>query len=155
ERFKGDVTTIVSNNANFVKPKEGEPVLISWTDATTLFHEFGHALHGLNSNVNYPTLAGTHVARDYVEFPSQLLERRLETREVLNRYALHYQTNQPIPKELVAKIQRASTFNQGFSTVEYLSAALIDMRLHLAGAQDIDPNAFEQSTLKALNMPSE
>lgn len=155
ERFKGEITTIVSNNSNFVKPKEGEPVLISWTDATTLFHEFGHALHGLNSNVTYPTLAGTHVARDYVEFPSQLLEHWLSTPEVLDKFALHYQTGKPIPKELVAKIEKASTFNQGFHTVEYLSSALVDMKLHLAGATDIDPAAFEKDTLKALGMPTE
>lgn len=155
ERFKGEVTTIVSNNANFVKPKEGDPVLISWTDARTLFHEFGHALHGLSSNVNYPSLSGTNVARDYVEFPSQLLEHWVHTPEVLNKYALHYKTDAPMPKELVAKIEKAATFNQGFNTVEYLSAALIDMKLHLAGAQEINPDTFERDTLKALKMPDE
>lgn len=155
ERFKGEVTTIVSNNSNFVKGKEGEAVLISWTDAQTLFHEFGHALHGLSSNVTYPTVAGTHVARDYVEFPSQLLEHWLSTPELLEKYAVHFQTGKPIPKELVAKIEKAATFNQGFSTVEYLSSALIDMKLHLAGNKDIDPGAFERDTLKALGMPPE
>lgn len=155
ERFKGEVTTIVSNNSNFVKGKEGEPILISWTDAQTLFHEFGHALHGLSSNVTYPTLSGTHVARDYVEFPSQLLEHWLSTPELLEKFAVHYQTGKPLPKELAAKIEKASTFNQGFSTVEYLSSALIDMKLHLAGAKDIDPGAFERDTLKALGMPAE
>jgi peptidyl-dipeptidase Dcp len=154
-RFRGDVTTIVSNNSNFVKGKPGEPVLISWDDARTLFHEFGHALHGLSSNVNYPTLSGTNVARDYVEFPSQLLENWVKTPEVLNRFALHYQTGKPIPKELVAKIDKAATFNQGFATVEYLASALVDMKLHLAGARDIDPDAFEKETLAALGMPSE
>jgi len=155
ERFKGEVTTIVSNNSNFVKGKEGEAVLISWTDAQTLFHEFGHALHGLSSNVTYPTVAGTHVARDYVEFPSQLLEHWLSTPELLEKYAVHHQTGKPIPKELVAKIEKAATFNQGFSTVEYLSSALIDMKLHLAGSKDIEPGAFERDTLKALGMPAE
>jgi len=155
ERFDGKVKTIVSNNSNFVKGKPGEPVLISWTDAQTLFHEFGHALHGLSSNVNYPSLAGTRVARDYVEFPSQLLEHWLSTPEILNRYALHYQTGKPIPPELVQKIMNAETFNQGFKTVEYLSSALIDMKLHLAGAQSIDPDRFERETLAALGMPSE
>jgi peptidyl-dipeptidase Dcp len=155
ERFKGEVTTIVSNNANFVKGKPGEPVLISWTDATTLFHEFGHALHGLSSNVAYPTLSGTSVARDYVEFPSQLLEHWLSTPEVLNTYAVHYQTGKPIPAELVAKIKKAATFNEGFATVEYLSAALVDMKLHLAGDKKIDPDAFERDTLGALGMPKE
>jgi peptidyl-dipeptidase Dcp len=155
ERFKGDVTTIVSNNANFVKGKEGEPILISWSDARTLFHEFGHALHGLSSNVNYPLLSGTSVARDYVEFPSQLLEHWVSTPEVLNKFALHYKTGAAMPAELAAKIEKAATFNQGFATVEYLSAALIDMKLHLAGDKDIDPDAFEKETLKSLHMPEE
>ena len=155
EKFKGAVSTIVSNNSNFVKGKEGTPVLIGWSDARTLFHEFGHALHGLSSDVTYPSLAGTQVARDYVEFPSQLLEHWVHTPEVLERFALHYQTGRPIPKELVAKLEKASRFNQGFTTVEYLSAALVDMKLHTAGAQDIDPDAFERDTLKAMGMPKE
>jgi peptidyl-dipeptidase Dcp len=150
-----DVTTIVSNNSNFVKGKPGEPVLISWDDARTLFHEFGHALHGLSSNVTYPTLAGTAVSRDYVEFPSQILEHWLSTPEVLQRFALHYQTGKPIPQALVEKIKRADTFNQGFATTEYLSSALVDMKLHLAGAQKIDPDEFERKTLAELGMPSE
>jgi peptidyl-dipeptidase Dcp len=155
ERFDSEVKTIVSNNSNFVKGKPGEPVLISWKDAETLFHEFGHALHGLSSNVSYPSLAGTAVARDYVEFPSQLLEHWLSTPEILNRYALHVQTGKPIPRELVAKIDAADKFNQGFDTVEYLSSALIDMKLHLAGRQQIDPDKFERETLAQLGMPSE
>ncbi|HET6979148.1 MAG TPA: M3 family metallopeptidase [Pyrinomonadaceae bacterium] len=155
ERVNGNVTTIVSNNANFVKGKPGEPVLISWDDASTMFHEFGHALHGLNSNVTYPSLSGTAVARDYVEFPSQLLEHWLSTPEVLQRFALHYQTGKPIPQELVDKIKRSATFNQGFATVEYLSAALVDMKLHLAGDRKIDPDAFERETLAQLGMPKE
>ena len=155
ERFKGEVTTIVSNNANFIKGKDGEPILISWTDATTLFHEFGHALHGLSSNVTYPSLAGTNVARDYVEFPSQLLEHWVQTPEVLNKFALHYKTGQPIPHELVAKIEKTTTFNTGFNTIEYLSSALIDMKLHLAGSKEIDPDAFERDTLKSMGMPEQ
>jgi peptidyl-dipeptidase Dcp len=155
ERFDGEVTPIVSNNANFVPGKPGEPILISWTDAETLFHEFGHALHGLNSNVSYPSLAGTRVPRDYVEFPSQLLERWLSTPEVLNRFALHYQTGKPIPQDLVAKIEKAATFNQGFETVEYLASAIVDMKLHLAGDRPIDPDRFERETLAALGMPDE
>jgi peptidyl-dipeptidase Dcp len=155
ERINGEITTIVSNNANFVKGKPGEPVLISWDDATTMFHEFGHALHGLNSNVTYPSLSGTAVPRDYVEFPSQLLEHWLSTPEVLQRFALHYQTGKPIPQELVDKIKRSATFNQGFATVEYLSAALVDMKLHLAGDRKIDPHAFERETLAQLGMPKE
>ncbi|MBA2572475.1 MAG: M3 family metallopeptidase, partial [Gemmatimonadetes bacterium] len=155
ERFDGEVTTIVSNNSNFVKGKPGEPVLISWDDARTLFHEFGHALHGLSSNVNYPSVAGTAVARDYVEFPSQLLEHWLSTPQVLQRFAVHYQTGKPIPQALVDRIERASTFNQGFATTEYLASALIDMKLHLAGDRKIDPRAFERETLTSLGMPGE
>jgi peptidyl-dipeptidase Dcp len=155
EKFERPITTIVSNNSNFVKGKAGEPILISWTDAQTLFHEFGHAIHGLSSNVTYPSLAGTNVARDYVEFPSQLLEHWLSTPEVLNRFALHYQTGQPIPRALVEKIERAATFNEGFDTTEYLASALVDLKLHMAGATTIDPDAFERETLTALGMPSE
>jgi peptidyl-dipeptidase Dcp len=155
EKIDGEITTIVSNNANFVKGKPGEPVLISWDDATTMFHEFGHALHGLNSNVTYPSLAGTAVPRDYVEFPSQLMEHWLSTPEVLQRFAVHYQTGKPIPQELVDKIKRSATFNQGFATVEYLAAALVDMKLHLAGDKKIDPDAFERETLAELGMPKE
>ena len=155
ERFDGEVKTIVSNNENFVKGKPGEPVLVSWEDARTLFHEFGHAMHGLSSNVNYPALAGTAVARDYVELPSQLLEHWLPTPEILNRYALHYQTGKAIPRELIEKIERADKFNQGFKTVEYLSSALIDMKLHLAGSRAIDPDKFERETLASLGMPAE
>jgi peptidyl-dipeptidase Dcp len=155
ERFAGDVPAIVSNNANFVKGAPGEPILVSWDDAATMFHEFGHALHGLSSNVSYPSLAGTNVARDYVEFPSQLLEHWLETPEVLNRFAVHCQTGRPIPPALVAKIKRASKFNQGFATVEYLASAVVDMKLHLAGDVVIDPDAFERDTLAQLGMPKE
>ncbi len=155
ERVDGNITTIVSNNANFVKGKPGEPILVSWDDATTLFHEFGHALHGLSSNVTYPSLSGTSVATDYVEFPSQLLERWVSTPEVLQKFAVHYQTGKPIPQSLVDRINRAATFNQGFQTVEYLASALVDMKMHLAGSQKIDPDAFERKTLAELGMPGE
>jgi len=155
QRVAGDVPVIVSNNANFVKGKPGEPILISWDDATGMFHEFGHALHGLNSSVTYPSLSGTNVPRDYVEFPSQLLENWLYTRPLLDQYARHFQTGQPIPAALVQKIERSRTFNQGFATVEYLSAALVDMKLHTAGAEPIDPRKFEKETLASLGMPKE
>ncbi len=155
EDFEAAVTPIVSNNSNFVKGAPGEPVLISWDDANTLFHEFGHALHGLSSNVHYPTLAGTNTTRDHVEFPSQLNEHWLSTPQVLNRFALHAQTGEPIPATLVERIEKTSTFNQGFATVEYLSSALIDMKLHLAGVTAIDPDKFERETLDALGMPRE
>jgi peptidyl-dipeptidase Dcp len=150
-----EITTIVSNNSNFVKGKPGEAVLISWDDATTLFHEFGHALHGLCSNVTYPGLSGTSVVRDYVEFPSQLLEHWLATPEVLQRFALHYQTGKPIPEDLVKRIEKASTFNEGFATVEFLSSALVDMKYHLSKEKNIDADRFERETLEKLGMPAE
>ncbi|HKP35366.1 MAG TPA: M3 family metallopeptidase [Pyrinomonadaceae bacterium] len=155
ERINGEITTIVSNNSNFVKGKPGEPVLISWDDASTMFHEFGHALHGLNSNVTYPTLAGTAVARDYVEFPSQLMEHWLSTPEVLQKFAVHYQTGKPIPQALVDKIDRSKTFNQGFATVEYLAAAILDMKLHLLGDKTVDARTFEKEALAEIGMPHE
>jgi peptidyl-dipeptidase Dcp len=155
ENLDGPVAPIVSNNTNFVKDESGGPLLISWDDAVTLFHEFGHALHGLNSEVTYPSLAGTNVVRDFVEFPSQLNENWLSTPEVLSRFAVHYQTGQPIPAALVAKIKKASTFNQGFATVEYLASALVDMKLHLAGDRPVDVDEFERTTLASLGMPRE
>ena len=155
ERFDGDTTPIVSNNANFVKPAPGDPVLIGWDDAVTLFHEFGHALHGLLSSVTYPSLAGTSVARDFVEFPSQLFERWLPTSELLERFALHHRTGEPMPAGLVAKIKRAHTFSKGFATVEYLASAIVDIRAHLAGDTPIDPCAFEAAILAEIGMPRE
>ena len=146
---------IVSNNSNFVKPSSDQPALISWDDATTLFHEFGHALHGLLSAVDYPSQAGTRVVRDYVEFPSQILEHWLPTDEVLQRFALHHQTGEPLPPELVTKILEASKFNQGFATVEYLASAIVDMKLHMLDQVDIDPAEFERQTLAAIGMPRE
>ncbi len=154
-KVDGNVITIVSNNCNFIKGKEGEPILISWEDASTLFHEFGHALHGLCSNVTYPSLSGTNTPRDYVEFPSQILERWLATPEVLNRFALHYQTGNPMPMALVERIEKAASFNEGFSTVETISSALVDMKLHLLENADIDPKEFEKTTLAELHMPRE
>jgi peptidyl-dipeptidase Dcp len=156
ESFKGAITPIVSNNSNFVKGKPGEPVLISWDDAVTLFHEFGHALHGLLSAVRYPTLAGTNTLRDFVEFPSQVNEHWLGTPEVLNRFALHYQTGTPIPAALVAKIQKAKNFNQGFKTVEYLMSAIYDLKIHTAPTdRPIDAGAFEQRAMKEIGAPAE
>jgi peptidyl-dipeptidase Dcp len=155
-----DVPTsaIASNNTNFVKPAPGRPVLISWDDATTLFHEFGHALHAMNSNVTYPSVSGTNVDRDFVEFPSQLNENFLPTKEVLSRFAVDEQ-GRPIPQELVDKVLKAQTFNTGFTVTEYLAAAIMDMRLHTTpqGPNDppIDPDRFEKQTLDALGMPSE
>ena len=155
ENMDSPITPIVSNNSNFIKGEPGKPVLISWDDAVTLFHEFGHALHGLCSNAEYPSQAGTSVARDYVEFPSQLNEHWLSTPEVLSKFAVHYETGEPMPQALLDKIEKAATFNQGFSTVEYLASALIDMKLHLAGNVPIDADKFERETLAELGMPSE
>jgi peptidyl-dipeptidase Dcp len=142
-----------SNNSNFVKAAAGEPVLISWDDAETYFHEFGHALHALSSRVDYPTLNGG--VRDYTEFQSQLLERWLPTDEVISRFLVHFETGEPMPKDLVAKIKAAANFNQGFSTTEYLASALVDMRFHTADPTDIDPDKFERETLSQLGMPDE
>ena len=153
ERFRRDTAPIVSNNANFVKG--AGKVLISWDDAVTTFHEFGHALHALNSNVTYPSLSGTNVVRDFVEFPSQLNERWLMTPELLSRFARHYETDEPMPEALIARIRDAQKFNQGFSTVEYLAAAIVDMKAHLAGAAVTDAAAFEAKTLREIGMPEE
>jgi len=154
-RMGGSVTPIVSNNSNFIRGEDGQPALISWDDATTLFHEFGHALHGLLSNVTWPSQSGTNVARDFVEFPSQVYEHWLSTPEVLTKFATHYETGDPMPADLLAKIENAATFNQGFGTVEFLASALVDMKLHLAGDVAIDPEAFEKEALAELGMPSE
>jgi peptidyl-dipeptidase Dcp len=157
ERFKVPTTPIVSNNANFIPGKPGAPVLVSWDDAETMFHEFGHALHGLQSNVTYPTLAGTNVKRDFVEFPSQVNERWFLTDEVLSQYALHHKTGQPMPKQLVEKIKKAKTFNQGFGTVEYLASAIYDMKLHMNtdSQAKVDANEFETRTMREIGCPKE
>ncbi|MBO3100211.1 M3 family metallopeptidase [Gelidibacter pelagius] len=151
--YDGEETVLASNNSNFVKPAPGEPVLVSWDDAITFFHEFGHALHFFSSNVKYPTLNGG--VRDYTEFQSQLLERWLSTDEVINQFLVHYKTGEPIPAALVEKIKKAATFNQGFGTTEYLASALIDMKLHLADPENIDIDKFERETLNELGMPKE
>lgn len=155
ERFAGEVLPIISNNCNFVKPAPGEPALIGWDDARTLFHEFGHGVHGLASRVSYPSLAGTAVDRDFVEFPSQILEHWLPTREVLDRFAVHWKTGEPMPQSLVDKLDRASKFNQGFDTVEFLGSGLVDLRLHLADPPPADVGAFEREALAAIGMPRE
>jgi peptidyl-dipeptidase Dcp len=153
EKFAGDIPPIVSNNCNNLKSQPGQPILLSWDDAETMFHEFGHALHGLCSDVHYPSLAGTSVARDFVELPSQIHEHWLGTPEILNRFALHVQTGEPMPAELVERIRKASTFNQGFSTVEFLASAIVDMRIHLEGDRDIDTREYEPRILAEIGMP--
>ena len=149
----GKTNVLASNNSNFVKPAPGEALLVSWDDATTFFHEFGHALHFFSSNVKYSTLNGG--VRDYTEFQSQLLERWLSTDRVINQFLVHNKTENPIPKDLVAKIKKASTFNQGFETTEYLASAIMDMKFHLADPSNIDVDKFERETLADLKMPSE
>ena len=151
--FDGEKNVLASNNSNFVQPAPGEALLVSWDDATTFFHEFGHALHFFSANVKYPTLNSG--VRDYTEFQSQLLERWLATDEVINNFLMHNKTGEPMPAELVAKIKKAGTFNQGFSTTEYLASALMDMKLHLADPTNIDIDKFERETLAAMNMPKE
>ncbi len=142
-----------SNNNNFAKGAKGEPVLISLDDAETLFHEFGHAIHAMLQNVTYPGLAGT--PRDFVEYPSQVNEHWLLTRDVLDKYARHYKTGQPMPQALLDKIKASETFNQGFATTEYLSSAIVDMKLHTIPDGIVDPAAFEATTLREIGMPKE
>ena len=149
----GDDIVLGSNNNNFVKPGPGEPVLISLDDAETLFHEFGHAIHYFLSNVKYPSLGGSQ--RDFVEYPSQVNENWLLTPEVLQRFAKHHATGQPMPQALVDKIQKAQTFNQGFATVEYLSSAIVDMKMHMDPNGVADPDAFEKKALAEIGMPKE
>jgi peptidyl-dipeptidase Dcp len=149
----GDKIVLASNNNNFTKPAPGQPVLISLDDAETLFHEFGHAIHYLLVDVYYPSLGG--VPRDFVEYPSQVNENWVLTREVLDKFARHYKTGAAMPQALIDKIQKAKTFNQGFATVEYLSSALVDMMLHTDPDGIVDPDAFEKQALAKLGMPRE
>ncbi|HYD87790.1 MAG TPA: M3 family metallopeptidase [Vitreimonas sp.] len=154
ETFTGtEIHTLASNNNNFVRGAPGEPVLISLDDAETLFHEFGHAIHYLVSTVNYPGLG--NVPRDYVEYPSQVHEHWVLSRPILDQFARHYQTNEPMPQALVDRVHNAATFNQGYATVEYLSSALVDMALHNRAAPITDVDAFERETLEAIGMPDE
>ena len=149
----GNRPKLVSNNNNFTKPEGGKPVLISLDDASTQFHEFGHAIHALLTKVYYPSLGGSQ--RDFVEYPSQVNENWLLTRPVLERFAKHYQTGEPMPTALVDKIKKADTFDQGRATVEYLSSALVDMKLHLDSDGIVDADAIEKKTLAEIGMPKE
>ena len=151
--LEGAKPVLASNNSNFIKPAPGEPVLVSWDDAETFFHEFGHALHFLAADIKYPTLNSG--VRDYTEFQSQLLERWLSTDKVINRYLKHHETGEVIPDELVAKIKKAATFNQGFATTEFLASALMDMKYHTTDPDKIEPRKFEKETLNELGMPDE
>ena len=153
EAFDVPVSVLGSNNSNFIKAAPGEPTLVSWDDATTLFHEFGHALHYFSSTVDYPSLNGG--VRDYIELQSQLLERWLLTDEVVGGYLVHHETGEAMPPELVARIRNASTFNQGFATTEYLACALMDMRFHTIDPTRLDPATFEREVLADLGMPDQ
>jgi len=146
-------TVLSSNNNNFARGAKGEPILISLDDAQTLFHEFGHAIHAMLQDVTYPGLAGT--PRDFVEYPSQVNEHWLLTRDVLDKYARHYQTGAPMPQALLDKIEASKTFNQGFATTEYLSSAIVDMKLHTIADGIVDPDSFERATLTEIGMPKE
>ena len=151
--FDGEQSALTSNNSNFVKAPEGQATLISWDDAETYFHEFGHALHFLASDVAYPT---SHSGvRDYTEFQSQLLERWLLTDEVINQFLVHHETGAPIPSGLVEKIKAAATFNEGFKTTEYMASAIVDLLYHTTDPADIEADAFEREQLQALGMPEE
>ncbi len=152
ETLDGAVTPIIVNNNNFAR---AEPTLLSFDDAETLFHEFGHALHGLLSNVRYPSQSGTSVRRDFVEFPSQIYEHWLAEPDVLRRYARHHETGEPIPEDLITRLLAARTFNQGFATVEYTASAILDMDLHThPDPASIDVAAFERATLARLGAPA-
>ncbi|WP_265563744.1 M3 family metallopeptidase [Sphingomicrobium arenosum] len=152
-KLSGDELGLFTNNNNFNKPQPGEPVLISLDDAQTLWHEFGHAIHYMLVDVDYPSLAGNQ--RDFVEYPSQVNENWLLSEPVLERFARHYETNEVMPQSLRDKIAASSTFNEGYATVQYLSSALVDMKLHMDPDGIVDVDSFEKQTLAALNMPEE
>ena len=157
EKLAGDIRPLIINVCNFSKGAEGEPTLLSFIDAHTLFHEFGHALHGLLSNVTYPQISGTSVATDFVELPSQLYEHWLEQPEILRQFALHYQTGEPMPEALLQRVIAARNFDQGFATVEFLGSAFIDLDFHSlpSSAPVIDSAAFETQSMARISMPEE
>ena len=156
EKLTGSVTPIILNICNFSKPASGEPALLSFDDARTLFHEFGHALHGLLSNVTYPLLSGTSVPSDFVELPSQLYEHWLEVPEILQTYARHARTGAPMPQDLLDRVLATRTFNQGFALVEYTSCAILDLDVHALPQSDkLDVDGFEKQALERIHMPTE
>jgi peptidyl-dipeptidase Dcp len=149
-----NIPPIITTNFNFTKPTGDKPALLSFEEASTLFHEFGHALHGLLSDCTYPSLAGTNVARDFVEMPSQIMENWAAEPEVMKIYAKHYKTGEPIPDELIQKLSNSKYFNQGFVTVEYMSAAYLDMDLHTLSepVENMDVNAFEKASMDKIGL---
>jgi peptidyl-dipeptidase Dcp len=152
---KETVVPVIVNNNNFCKAPDGQPTLLSFDDAVTLFHEFGHGMHGMLSDVTYQRLAGTSVLRDFVELPSQLFEHWLSQPEVLKKYARHYETDEAIPDELIARLKASQCFNNGFDTVEYLSSALVDQSLHqqVSIPENFHVSTFEKQELNRLSMP--
>jgi peptidyl-dipeptidase Dcp len=156
QKLDGQISPLIINVCNFARGADGEPSLLSPDDARTLFHEFGHALHGLLSNVTYPSLSGTSVFTDFVELPSQLYEHWLEQPQVLRQFARHYQTGEPLPDDLLQRFLAARKFNQGFATVEFVSSALIDLEFHTQpAAASRDVGAFEKAELEKIGMPAE
>ncbi len=156
EKLSCDVHPVVLNVCNFSKPAAGEAALLSFDDARTLFHEFGHALHGMLSNVTYPLIAGTAVPSDFVELPSQLYEHWLEVPQILQQYARHCRTGEPMPQALLDRLLATRTFNQGFATVEYTACALVDLDLHsLPDPAGLDVSDFERKDLQRIAMPAE
>lgn len=156
QKLGGAVKPLIMNNMNLNKPAEGEPTLMSHADAVVLFHEFGHALHGLLSDVTYPTLSGTNTPRDWVEFPAQIYEHFISQPTMLKKFARHNKTGAEMPDSLIKRIKEAGTFNQGFATVEYTASALVDMAYHkMTEIQDLDVRAFEEKILKAQHKPDE
>jgi peptidyl-dipeptidase Dcp len=146
-------TPVITNCGNFSKPIAGQPALLSLDEVLTLFHEFGHGLHGLLSDVTYPRVAGTNVALDFVELPSQIMENWVTEPGMLALYANHYETGEPMPKELIDKVKQAKHFNQGFATTEYIAASFLDMDWHtLTDAGGIDPLAFENASLERIGL---
>lgn len=156
QKLDGDVHPLILNVCNFAKGADGQPSLLSPDDARTLFHEFGHGLHGMLSDVTYPSLSGTSVFTDFVELPSQLYEHWQEQPQVLRQFARHYQTGEPLPDDLLQRFLAARKFNQGFATVEFVSSALIDLELHTQPASaSRDVAAFERKELEKIGMPAE
>ncbi len=156
EKLIGDIRPIILNVCNFSKPASGEPALLSFDDARTLFHEFGHALHGMLSNVTYPLLSGTSVPSDFVELPSQLYEHWLEVPEILRNYAHHCRTGEPMPQALLDRLLATRTYGQGFATVEYTSCALVDLDIHtLPKPETLNVTEFERRDLERIHMPAE
>jgi peptidyl-dipeptidase Dcp len=154
QKLEGDIRPIVVNVMNFAKPPEGRPALLSLDDARTLFHEFGHGLHGMLSDVTYPLISGTGVAGDFVELPSQLYERWLLRPEILGKFALHAETGEPMPAAFIERLLQSRHFNQGFATVEYCASAFVDMDLHLVSKPGhLDVVGFERATLARIDMP--